>query len=208
MKTLLALGLYLCWLVAAATAAEQTAPPWNFICILVDDLGWTDLSCMGSSFYETPNIDRLAAQGLKFTQAYSACTVCSPTRAALLTGRYPARLHVTDWIEGHVSPKAPLRVPDWTQHLALEEITIAEALRAKGWATASIGKWHLGGPEYFPGKHGFDVNVGGYQRGQPPSYFAPYRIPTLAEGPPGEFLTDRESVRNSPGGPSAKVGIR
>lgn len=171
-------------------AAER---PWNFVFILVDDLGATDLGCCGSRFYQTPNIDRLAREGMRFTQAYSACTVCSPTRAALLTGKYPARLHVTDWIPGHVRPKAKLKVPDWTMHLPLEERTLAEALHSAGYATASIGKWHLGGPEFYPEKQGFDRNVGGYDKGQPPSYFAPYRIPTLPEGPAGEYLTDREA---------------
>jgi len=163
----------------------------NFVFILVDDLGWTDLSCQGSKFYETPNIDRLARGGMRFTQAYSACTVCSPTRAALMTGKYPARLHITDWIKGHVRPKAKLKVPDWTMHLPLEERTIAEALKDAGYATASIGKWHLGGPEFYPDKQGFDLNLGGTDKGQPPSYFSPYGIPTLADGPKGEFLSDR-----------------
>lgn len=194
MRLLQTLALILLSPSAPASAADAPAPKWNFVYILTDDLGWTDLSCMGSEFYETPNIDRLAAQGMKFTQAYAACTVCSPTRAALLTGKYPARLHVTDWIEGHKHPKARLQVPDWTMHLPLEEYTIAEALRGAGYATASIGKWHLGGPSYYPEKQGFDQNIGGYERGQPPSYFAPYKIPTLAEGPTGEFLTDRESA--------------
>ncbi len=193
-KTLIASVIALCSMFIPARAASGPAKPWNFIVILVDDLGWTDLSCMGSTFYETPNIDRLAAQGMKFTQAYSACTVCSPTRASLLTGRYPARLHVTDWIEGHVRPEARLQVPDWTMRLPLEEQTIAEALKPAGYASVSIGKWHLGGPGFFPEQQGFDQNIGGYDRGQPPSYVAPYKIPTLAEGPPGEFLTDRESA--------------
>ncbi len=194
MKTLIGLAIALFSTLVPSRAASGPTKPWNFIVILVDDLGWTDLSCMGSTFYETPNIDRLAAQGMKFTQAYSACTVCSPTRASLLTGRYPARLHVTDWIEGHRDPKAKLRVPDWTMHLPLEERTLAEALKPAGYATVSIGKWHLGGPGFFPEQQGFDQNIGGYDRGQPPSYVAPYKIPTLPEGPPGEFLTDRESA--------------
>jgi arylsulfatase A-like enzyme len=166
----------------------------NVIVMLIDDMGMTDLGCQGSPFYETPGVDRLAREGMRFTQAYSACTVCSPTRAAMLTGRYPARLHITDWIAGHVRPRAKLKIPDWTKHLPLEEITIAELLKPAGYAAASIGKWHLGGPEFYPDKQGFDVNLGGTDRGQPPSYFSPYKIATLPDGPDGEFLTDREST--------------
>lgn len=173
-------------------ARAATSKP-NFIFILVDDLGWTDFHCFGSEFYQTPNIDKLASEGMKFTQAYSACTVCSPSRAAILTGKYPARLHITDWIPGHPAPKAKLKVPDWTMHLPLEEITIAESLKTAGYATASIGKWHLGGPSFYPEKQGFDINLAGTDKGQPPSYFSPYRIATLPDGPPGEYLTDRES---------------
>jgi len=176
-----------------AAAATRAAAP-NFVLIVADDLGWTDLGCYGSRFYQTPNLDRLARQGVKFTQAYSACTVCSPTRAALLTGKYPARLHLTDWIKGHDYPRAKLKPPEWTMHLPLEEITLAKALKPAGYATASIGKWHLGGPEFYPEKQGFDLNLGGCDKGQPPSYFSPYKIPTLKDGPVGEFLTDREGA--------------
>ncbi len=183
------LALLLALILPAASSPQSDRP--NFVIFLVDDLGWTDLGCFGSSFYETPHIDRLAAQGMKFTHAYSACTVCSPTRASLMTGKYPARLHVTDWIAGHKQPKAKLKVPDWTMHLAHEEVTIAEALKGAGYATASIGKWHLGPPAYFPEKQGFDLNRGGSDKGQPPSYFSPYKIPTLEEGEKGEYLTDR-----------------
>jgi len=172
-------------------AAETGVTKPNLIFVLVDDMGWTDLGCMGSTFYEAPHIDRLASQGMRFTQAYSACTVCSPTRAAVLTGKYPARLHITDWITGHVRPHAKLRVPDWTMYLSPEETTIADALRKAGYATASIGKWHLGGEKFYPDRHGFDLNIGGTDKGSPLSYFAPYRIPTLPEGPAGEFLSDR-----------------
>lgn len=168
--------------------------PPNFIFILVDDLGWTDVSCYGSRFYETPHIDRLAREGMRFTQAYSAGTVCSPTRAAVLTGKHPARLHITDWIPGHKRPYARLNVPDWTKFLPHQETTLAEALKPLGYATASIGKWHLGGPEYYPDKHGFDLNLAGTDRGQPPTYFSPYNIATLPDGPEGEFLTDREGM--------------
>ena len=176
----------------AAPALAAAPPPFNFIFILVDDLGATDLGCQGSSFYETPNIDRLAREGMRFTQAYSACTVCSPTRAAVLTGQYPARLHITDWIAGHPRPFAKLKVPDWTRHLPLETMNVARALKVAGYVSASIGKWHLGEEAYWPDKQGFDRNRGGCHLGQPPTYVAPYRIPTLAEGPPGELLTDRE----------------
>jgi len=195
MKPVLAglLGLF-CLLVLAAGPGRADARPPNVIVIFVDDLGATDVGCCGSTFYQTPHLDRLAREGMRFSQAYSACTVCSPSRAALLTGKYPARLHLTDWIPGHARPRAKLKVPDWTMHLPSEEWTLAEALKSAGYATASIGKWHLGGPKHYPEQHGFDRNVGGYDRGQPPSYFSPYRIPTLTNGPPGEFLTDREAA--------------
>src|ERR1051326_632222 len=108
-------------------AASEEKP--NVVFILIDDLGVSDLGCTGSTFYETPHIDRLAARGIKFTNSYSACTVCSPTRASLLTGKYPARLHLTDWIPGTPKPKAKLKVPDWTQALPLDEITLPKALK-------------------------------------------------------------------------------
>ena len=188
---------YLLILLALATlgvADELRAAGLNFVFILADDLGWTDLTVQGSKFYETPNIDRLAREGMRFNQAYSACTVCSPTRASILTGQYPARLHLTDWIKGHPRPRAKLSVPDWTMHLPLAAVTLAEVLKGAGYATASIGKWHLGGPEFYPEKQGFDLNLAGCDRGQPPSYFSPYKIPTLSDGPVGEFLTDREGA--------------
>jgi arylsulfatase A-like enzyme len=168
-------------------AAEKS----NVIVVLVDDLGHTDLGCQGNTFHETPHIDRLAAAGMRFTTAYAACTVCSPTRAALLTGQYPARLHLTDWIAGHVRPHAKLKVPDWTMHLPADTFGLAKLFKAGGYRTASVGKWHLGGPDYYPEKHGFDVNIAGTHQGQPGRYFPPYGISTLKDGPEGEFLTDR-----------------
>lgn len=178
--------------ISAVTAvAAHAAKPMNVVVILADDLGWTDLACFGSKLNDTPNIDKLARDGMKFTQAYSACTVCSPTRAALMTGKYPARLHVTDWIPGMPPENPKLLVPDWTKYLALEEKTIADDYRAAGYGTASIGKWHLGGEEYYPEKHGFDMNLGGTDQPNTKSYFAPYKIPTLPEGPDGEYITDR-----------------
>ncbi len=187
-------GSLVIFVLAAAEMARGAQSPGskpNVIFILIDDMGWTDLGCQGSKFYETPNIDRLARESMRFTQAYSACTVCSPTRAALMTGKYPARLHITDWIAGHVNPFAKLQVPDWQMHLPLEERTIAEALKEAGYATASIGKWHLGGPEFYPDRQGFDVNIAGTGLGSPPNYFSPHGIPTLKDGPKGEFLPDR-----------------
>ena len=121
--------------------ASAEKPKLNFVFILADDLGWTDLSCYGSKFHETPNLDKLASQGMKFTQAYSACTVCSPTRAALLTGKYPARLHLTDYIPGFSPPFAKLTAPDWTKYLPTNEITFAQQLKSAGYFCASIGKW-------------------------------------------------------------------
>jgi len=167
-----------------------TARP-NVVLILADDLGWTDLACYGSKLYETPNIDRLARAGVKFTQSYSACTVCSPTRAATMTGKYPARLHITDWIPGLPPENPKLLVPDWTKYLPLEEKTIADAFKAGGYATASIGKWHLGGEEYYPEKHGFDINIAGTHAPGVSSHFSPYNIATLKDGPKGEYVTDR-----------------
>jgi arylsulfatase A-like enzyme len=165
------------------------------VLILADDLGWTDLGCYGSDLYQSPQIDRLAADGMRFTTNYSACTVCSPSRAALLTGKYPARLHVTDWIPGLPPSNPKLTVPDFTKHLPLEEVTLAERLHDLGYATASIGKWHLGGPEYYPEHHGFDVNIAGTDQPQPrPGYFAPYAIDTIEQGPKGEYITDRLGV--------------
>lgn len=163
----------------------------NVVLILADDLGWTDLACYGSDFYETPHLDRLARDGMKFTQNYSACTVCSPTRAALMTGKYPARLHITDWIPGLMPDNPKLLVPDWTKFLPLTEKTIADAFKSAGYRTGSIGKWHLGTEEYYPEKHGFDVNIAGTDKPAPPSYFAPWKIPTLTEGKDGEYVTDR-----------------
>ena len=173
-----------------ASSADQRRP--NVILILADDLGWTDLGCYGSDLYESPHLDRLAADGMRFTANYSACTVCSPTRAALLTGKYPARLHITDWIPGLPPDNPKLIVPDFTKHLPYEDRTIAEIFHDAGYATASIGKWHLGGPEYYPEHHGFDVNVAGTDAPRPmPGYFAPYDISTIEQGPRGEYITDR-----------------
>lgn len=205
---------------AAASAAGQEGeeqPRLNFVIVHVDDLGWADVGCYGSDYYDTPNIDALADRGVRFTDAYAAAAICSPTRAALLTGRYPARLGITDWIratfqggqmpadgqnpDGWVdNPQHALLVPEnplWLEH---DEITIAEALKPLGYTSAHIGKWHLGMEGYYPEDQGFDVNIGGCDFGQPPSFFDPYTRPALPEGIPtleprreGEYLVDREA---------------
>ncbi|MEM7230824.1 MAG: sulfatase [Planctomycetota bacterium] len=164
----------------------------NFVVFLVDDLGYMDLSCYGSSFYETPNLDRLAASGLRWTQGYAAHPVCSPTRAALMTGKNPARLRITDWIPGQNPKNRPLVTPNDRHQLALEEVTIAERMRSAGYKTFFAGKWHLGSRGYFPEDQGFDINKGGHHKGSPPGgYYAPYKNPKLKNGPDGEYLPDR-----------------
>ncbi len=162
----------------------------NILFILIDDMGWKDLSCYGSKFYETPNIDKLAKNGMIFTDAYAACPVCSPTRASILTGKYPATIGVTDWIGAHT--KGKLIDAPYIDHLPLSEYSLANALKKGGYATWHIGKWHLGTKEYYPEKHGFDVNIGGCHWGCPKNgYFSPYHIENLTNGLDGEYLTDR-----------------
>ena len=188
-----------------AAAADETKLGSNVIVMLVDDMGWTDLGCFGSDLYETPHIDRLAEQGMKFTDAYAACTVCSPTRAALMTGLSPARLHLTNWLPG-TNSHGPFTVKDnWTKHLEGRYTTIAEALNAGGYYTALIGKWHLAAHntkhvDFDPLTHGFDANIGGGPSGMPRSFFHPYggnRVAVAAMGPlppggkAGDYLTDR-----------------
>jgi arylsulfatase A-like enzyme len=167
----------------------------NIILILVDDLGWRDLSCYGSDFYETPNLDRLAAESMTFSDAYAACPVCSPTRASLLTGKYPATVGVTDWIDWaswvHPARGKLVDVP-YIDHLPLEETSLAFALKEGGYHTWHVGKWHLGTEAYYPQHHGFDVNIAGCMWGSPTNgYFSPYNIPGFEDGSQGEYLTDR-----------------
>jgi len=171
----------------------------NFVFILVDDLGWADLGCYGSSFYETPNLDRLASEGMRFTDAYAACPVCSPTRAAIMTGKHPVRVDITDWIPGQDPKNRKLLGPKDKTELALDELTLAEVLKQNGYKTFFAGKWHLGKEEYYPEDQGFDINKGGHHKGSPPGgYYSPYKNPNLADGPDEEYLTDRltdESIR-------------
>jgi len=188
----------LCVTSPAIIAQQQQKP--NVVLIVVDDMGWKDLGVYGSDFHKTPQIDNFVKDGVRFTNAYSACTVSSPTRASLMTGKYPAKLHLTDWIEGHKMPKAKLQVPDWTMYLPHHETTLAEVLKSNGYATAHIGKWHLGEDEkYWPEHQGFDINIGGFSKGSPTldkkkglnGYFVPYGNPRLKDGPEGEYLDER-----------------
>lgn len=175
---------------AAALATKQDKP--NFVFILADDLGWTDVGCYGSTFYETPNIDRIASTGMKFTSGYAACPVCSPTRASIVTGKYPARIGLTNWLDGNIKKK--LVGAPYIHQLPLEETTIAETLKDAGYGTFFAGKWHLGWEEYWPEHQGFDVNKGGCEFGGPYGgkyYFSPYGNSRLEDGPDGEHLPDR-----------------
>ena len=168
----------------------------NFVFILIDDLGWADLGCYGSSFYETPCLDELAREGVRFTNAYASCPVCSPTRASILTGKYPARVQVTNYIPGMA--KGRLLSAPYLHYLPLAEKSLAGALKDGGYHTWHVGKWHLGDEPYWPQHHGFDVNVGGWSAGMPKSYFSPYQNPMLPDGPDGEYLPDRltdEAIR-------------
>ncbi len=183
---------------ARVTQAAPGKRP-NFVFFLIDDLGWADLGCYGSTFYETPNLDRFAASGMRFTDAYAACPVCSPTRAAIMSGKHPARLNITDWIPGSNPKNQRLLGPEDLHQLPHSEVTIAEILKAKGYTTFFAGKWHLGGEGYFPEDQGFDINKGGHHKGSPPGgYYSPYKNPCLTDGPEGEYLPDRladESIR-------------
>jgi arylsulfatase A-like enzyme len=200
---------------AAGSGAIAAEAP-NVVLVLVDDLGWADTACYGSKYYETPNIDKLCSQGMKFTQGYASCAVCSPTRASIQTGRYPARIGITDWIRpGPIERKAAklghlldgyeenkgkkMKTPYNGAFLPHEEITIAEQLKKIGYATCYIGKWHLGGKNWLPEDQGFDINIGGCHFGSPGSYYDPYPKKqfyprtTITARKTGEYLTDREA---------------
>ena len=192
------------WLALCAAAASQGSRPPNFVIMLADDLGWADLGVYGADLHETPQLDRFAASAMRFTNAYAASPVCTPTRASIMTGKWPARLHMTIWREATLQapPKRKLTHAAARDALPHDEVTIAEVLQQAGYLTAHVGKWHLGTALHYPETQGFDVHIGGSLWGAPQSFFYPYRgskhfggepryVPGLHWGQPGEYLTDR-----------------
>lgn len=180
----------------------------NIIFIVVDDLGWSDLSCYGADLHETPNIDKLANESLIFTNSYAAAPVCSPTRASIMTGKYPARLQFTIWSEAaSVAERKNQEIykflpPQTIENLPFEEVTLAEKLKENGYLTAHIGKWHIGDLVHFPETQGFDFSIAASQRGAPPTFFYPYKgqafgefrfVGNLGSDVKGKYFTDRES---------------
>lgn len=196
--------LFVLTLPLKVTAATHRQGPLNILLIVADDLGGVDLGCYGADLHETPALDRLAREGMRFTQAYAPAPVCSPTRAALLTGKAPARLHMTQWSEGSMNPPRDRKLlpAESLPSLPHTETTLAKVLQSSGYLTGLVGKWHLGDADFYPETHGFDVNIGGTRWGAPQTYFYPYRgsgrfegeqryVPHLEFGKPGEYLTDR-----------------
>ena len=200
-KSVLALGVLT--LILGACTQPAPAPPPNFLFILVDDLGYMDIGAYNpETFYETPNVDRLAREGMRFTDAYAAAPVCSPTRASIMTGQYPGRMHTTDWFGApqpetaseHWTRDKPLLPASYIEQLPHETTTLAETLQEAGYQTFFAGKWHLGREGSYPEDHGFAINKGGWERGGPYGrgrYFPPYDNPRLEDGPEGEHLPAR-----------------
>lgn len=199
-KNILLLALFIVF--TNTIIAQDNFKKPNIIFFLVDDLGWMDTEPYGSKFYETPNIKKLAQEGMLFTQAYAANPVCSPTRASIMSGKYPSNFQATNWFgapqpdeelkNDKTKAKNPLLSAAYQEYLPLKEITIPEALKNGGYQTFFAGKWHLGETEdFWPEQQGFDINKGGYASGSPKSYFSPYKNPKLSDGPNGEHLPDR-----------------
>lgn len=182
-------------LLVVTCCPTAAAKPTNFLFFLVDDLGWADIGVNGSTFHETPHIDQLAASGMRFTSGYAAASICSPTRASIMTGRHPVRVNITDWLPGMGHDRAynpRFQHIDDANEMALEEVTIAEVLQSAGYATFFAGKWHLGSEGHLPTDQGFDINIGGHDRGSPPGgYYSPWTNPYLKAKTENEYLTER-----------------
>ena len=179
-------------LTSLPTSATNSGAPQNVLVLLIDDLGWTDLGAYGSQYNESPNIDALATKSRLYTQAYASSPVCSPTRAALMTGKHPSRLKITTHFPGFTAKNPKLKEPFKTDHLPLSEFTLAEVFQSRGYGTFFAGKWHLGGDGKLPTDQGFDTNIGGFNKGSPRGgYYDPYKNPNLANRTPGEHLTKR-----------------
>ncbi len=190
-KSVLIILLVFC--ISCTDKKEVKEKKKNIVFILVDDLGWKDLGYTGSTFYESPNIDALSRESIQFTNAYASSSVCSPSRAAILTGKHPARVGITDWIPGTRLKNTKLTTPEDLHELPLKELTLAEVFKSNGYKTFFAGKWHLGSEGYYPENQGFDINKGGYDKGGPRGggYYPPYKNPKLKDGPKDEYLTDR-----------------
>jgi arylsulfatase A-like enzyme len=203
MKTLnQKIAMLLCLMVLMVTDMMSQSKP-NIVFFMVDDMGWMDSEIYGSEYYETPNVTRLAEMGKRFTRAYAANPLCSPTRASIMSGKFPGRFQLT-MPAGHLPPNpdadlSPTEGQPWMTvatpkprtFMPLEEYTLAEALKTNGYKTAHFGKWHLGHEPYWPKNQGFDINVGGGHNPGPPSFFSPYKVDNLEDGPEKEFLSDR-----------------
>ncbi|MBP8791779.1 MAG: sulfatase [Lutibacter sp.] len=173
-------------------SCKEAPKKQNFVFILVDDLGWTDLGYSGSTFYETPNIDNFSKNSIQFTNAYASASICSPSRASILTGKHPASVNITDWLPGDDPKNRKLIGAKDLNELPLSEVTLPEILNENGYSTFFVGKWHLGDTGFLPTDQGFQTNIGGYEKGQPPGgYYSPYKNPYLKDGKKGEYLTDR-----------------
>lgn len=191
--------MLLSYLLACQSSVEQGHKKTNILFILVDDLGYADLSCMGSRYYETPNIDALAAKGAVFTRGYAGSQVCSPARATIMTGQFTARHGITDWIGAKTGEAwrekkrmSKLLPPDYERALPENAVTWPEVLKTAGYTTFFAGKWHLGGEGNYPEDHGFEINMGGWEKGSPAGgFFAPFKNPGLEDHEPGENLSMR-----------------
>ncbi|MFC2111649.1 sulfatase [Bacteroidota bacterium] len=192
-------GVLLIFILSGCQQSDDADIKPNVLFILADDFGYHDMSSSGSLYYETPHMDRLADEGMVFTQGYATCQVCSPSRASIMSGKFPARHGITDWIGARSGEKwreqnrfNKLLPAEYIHQLDSEYFTLPEAMKVAGYSTFFAGKWHLGSKGSWPEDHGFDINTGGWDAGGPRGgYFSPYENPKMEDGPPGENLSMR-----------------